>query len=366
METRGHNWELLRQRAKATGLYLQTFEASAPASSFALLWVAEKDLQAPQPHKFDGQFLGISSPFSDERLRHWLGYSDTWYLDQDGGVFAKSDAQSDAQSYAQNGSPGGSPESRPARMIPLALYALDHPKVPLLMVDFRHAGPQRREIALKFAGEATSGMLALSGLGNLGFVAAKSSWLFVHGRHGGATNRAARRRAFVAVRHALGTDENIPQGLRQELLSRIERIDINPIERTWAQEVRDAWQQYNVLLAHARKTELSAEINRDRDGELRAMTHTMTDRALLRMATLGTAGLYRHHEKLAPSALAQIEQQRRLQYLNAKATPVPPAPKAVLARDAEARDIPKDSLSTTNVSKNDVSTSDGAASGAGQ
>src|SRR5579863_8103658 len=44
-ETRGHNWELLRQRAEEAGLYLQPLDPAAPSSSRSILWVAETDLE---------------------------------------------------------------------------------------------------------------------------------------------------------------------------------------------------------------------------------------------------------------------------------------------------------------------------------
>lgn len=42
-ETRGHNWELLRQRAEDSGLYLAPLEPAGLAASFAILWVAQTD-----------------------------------------------------------------------------------------------------------------------------------------------------------------------------------------------------------------------------------------------------------------------------------------------------------------------------------
>jgi hypothetical protein len=223
-ETRGHNWELLRQRAEDSGLYLEPLVPIGLPASFAMLWVAQTDLENAAARKFDRQFLNISNPFSDERLRRWEGYSETWNPDQDGAPV--------------------SADSQPARMIPLALYALDHPHTPLVLVDFRGSGhPPRREIGLRVFEDLTSGVLSITGFGHLGYVALKSSWMFVQSRHGGATNRSARRRAFVSVRNAIGSDPNMDPKLRTELLGRIEKIDVNPIERSWDQEIRDGWRR---------------------------------------------------------------------------------------------------------------------------
>src|SRR5579872_3356675 len=123
-EMRGHNWELLRQRAEMNGLYFEPLGLNG-SSTHALLWIAADEVGLD--HKFDGQFLGISNPYRDERLQAWKGYRQV----RDG-----------------------------REMIPLALYALDYPKVPLLVVDFRNAGaPKRREMLRHAATDTITGVL---------------------------------------------------------------------------------------------------------------------------------------------------------------------------------------------------------------
>jgi hypothetical protein len=314
-ETRGHNWELLRQRAEEAGLYLQPLDPAAPFSSRAILWVAQTDVEEGTGQAFDGRFLNISNPFSDERLRHWTGYSETWNLDRQG-VVVSAEAE----------------DARPVRMIPLAMYGLDHPRTPLLLVDFRGSGhPPRREIGLKIAEDVSSGVFFLTGFGNLGYLAAKSSLLFIHTRHGGATDRLARRRAFVFERHAIGVDSNIDPGLRKELLARIEKVDVNPIERSWDQEIRDGRKQYEALMAYAQKTGLSREIARSRGDEMKAAAHGKGTRVLLEMASASTLGLYRHHETADDSSIAMLDQQRRSAWLKLQPKLLPPGSEAEVA-----------------------------------
>jgi hypothetical protein len=319
-ETRGHNWELLRQSAENAGLYLEPLEPDGLPASFAILWVAETDLEGAPRRNFDRQFLNISNPFSDERLRRWNGYSETWYRDGNGvPVSADSDG------------------SQAVCMIPLALYALDHPHTPLLLADFRGSGhPQRREIGLKFAEDATSGVLSITGYGRLGYITLKSSWMFVHSRHGGATNRSARRRAFVLVRHAIGSDPGLEPSLRKELLGRIEKVDLNPIESSWDQEIRDGWRQYNALITYARATGLAREIARDRGDEVSATIHGTGARALLHLASIGTVGLYRHHDAVNQSLMAKLEQQRRSAWLKSQGQNLPPASQPVVASASDS------------------------------
>ncbi len=319
-EARGHNWELLRQRAEEAGLYLQPLDPSAPLSSRAILWVSAADLEDGASRRFDGQFLNISNPFADQRLRHWSGYSETWNLDPQGVPVSANAAADD-------------PDARPVKMIPLAMYGLDHPRTPILLVDFRGAGhPSRREIGLKFAEDVSTGVFYLTGFGNLGFLAAKTSLMFIHTRHGGATDRGARRRAFVFERHAIGVDPNIDPALRKELLARIEKVDVNPIERTWDQEIREARTQYEALIAYAQKTGLEREIATSRDGELRATAHGTGARVMLNLASIGTLGIYRHHEPESETSIAKLDEQRRAAWLKLQPKSLPPGQQAELAK----------------------------------
>jgi hypothetical protein len=311
-ETRGHNWELLRQCAEDAGLYLQAPEVDGLPASVAILWVAQTDLDNVPGRSFDRKFLNISNPFSDQALRHWHGYSETWNFDPNG-VPVAADTEG----------------AHPVQMIPLALYGLDHPRTPILLVDFRGPGhPPRREIGLKLAEDATTGVLSLSGVGAVGYLAVKSSWMFVETRHGGATDRLARRRAFVFVRHTIGSDSSLQPKLRAEMLNRIEKVDVNPVEHSWDQEVRDSWQQYDALIAYARKTGLAREIERDRGDEMQHSVHSKSARIGLAVASIGTAGLYRHHDTLNPTKnptlMAELDRRRHSAWLSTQTHFLPP------------------------------------------
>lgn len=320
-ETRGHNWELLRQCAEDAGLYLEDPEASGLPASIAVLWVAQPDVEDSPGRKFDRKFLNISNPFSDRRLRNWDGYSETWNLDRNG-VPVDADA----------------PGSHPVKMIPLALYGLDHPHSPLLLVDFRGSGhPPRREIGLKIAEDVTSGVLGLTGVSEVALLSFKFTWMFVQKRHGAATDRSERRRAFVSVRHAVGSDSDLEANFRAEILSRLEKIDVNPLERPWDQEIRDAWRQYDALIADAEKTGLAREIDKDRGDEISASVHGTGARILQRLASIGTAGLYRHHDSVNPALMAKLDQQRRDAWLKTHSPFLPPAEESPFEKSMVAR-----------------------------
>ena len=149
-ETRGHNWELLRQRAELNGLIFEPLALGSGTPSEALLWIARSDLDARAERRFDGQFLSIANPWTDDRLMHWTGYTQRRYFDSD-----------------NHPVPAGTPGARAEEMIPLALYNLDYPRVPLLLADFRDSlSPKRREMVSQGASSLVTGVFGLTRFGN--------------------------------------------------------------------------------------------------------------------------------------------------------------------------------------------------------
>ena len=280
-EIRGHNWELLRQRAEMNGLYFEPLGLNG-AATHALLWIATEDLC--KDRKFDGQFLGISDPYRDARLTSWKGYRQI----RDG-----------------------------REIIPLALYALDYPKVPLLLVDFRDSGaPKRREMLRHAATDTISGVLGISKFGNWPFLAGSMSFEFVRTRHGSATNRSARLRAYAEVRQWLALDPSMESGLREELQKRLEKVGVNPIEESVFDEANIARRQYAALLRYAADPNgLPDRIRRDRENEMFAYHHGLGQRFGLKVARVATLGIYSHREKDTVTLAEERRVARQMEFL---------------------------------------------------
>ncbi|HVV47368.1 MAG TPA: hypothetical protein VHC72_19290, partial [Bryobacteraceae bacterium] len=69
------------------------------------------------------------------------------------------------------------------------------------------------------------------------------------------------------------------------------------------------------LLKYASEPEgLPRLVHADREQEARAMAHGAGARALLRMATISTFGLYRHEDSLTPGKLTQMAARRRASF----------------------------------------------------
>jgi hypothetical protein len=85
-----------------------------------MLWIAKPDLATQAKREYHSRFLNIANPWDDQRLRTWNGYSRKFFFDQDNRPVSASN-----------------PDARSVEMIPLAIYGLDHPKIPALLIDFR-------------------------------------------------------------------------------------------------------------------------------------------------------------------------------------------------------------------------------------
>ena len=233
-EMRSHNWELLRQKAEANGLYFDPLGPSESATH-ALLWVAREDLAALPRHSFDPHFLRIADPYADARLRSWAGYTVIRYFDATGRRVDPDTAG-----------------ARAVELIPLALYSLDYPKVPLLLADFRSAhAPKRREMLGRAANDAISSVLGLSKFGNWPYFTADWAWNFVRTRHGATSNRIARLNAYSEVRQWLALDPTLEPGLRLELQQRLQILAGNPLEVSMFEAADAARRQYAALLRYA-------------------------------------------------------------------------------------------------------------------
>lgn len=297
-DTRGHNWELLRQRAEAEGLYFEPLEMPDGNATHALLWVARPDLAEHKTRKFDARFLNISKPWGDEKLSKWRGHAETWHFDAASRVV-----------------PADTEGARAVEMIPLALYGLDHPKIPSLLIDFRDgANPKRREMSHRVLEDIARNVLSLSRFGDVHYFLGRTVYDFVTSRRGMDINQPSRLRAYSQLKLLLSLDASLDPALRDEIGARLERVSLNPLENDLEAEARLAREQYAALVAYARRPDgLAARLDRSRRAEMVALEHGKTERALLRFASVMSLGLYRHRETATPEEQrAALDSARQL------------------------------------------------------
>ena len=294
----GRNWEILRQQAEAHGLWFDPLALEGEDSHHALVWIRREDLAQPrmQP-SFQSRFLKIRNPWTDPRLRDWQGYTEIRYFDED----------------SRRVTPE-TPGARAFEMIPLALYSLDHPKAPLLMVDLRDSSkPKRREMTGRFLNDVARNVIGLTYYSNWYYMAGQGFWNFVRGRRGAPIDPSARLRAYAHLKLFLNLDESLDPGLRQQLSKRLNRVSVNPMENDSNAEMESARRQYKGLLAHAEDPNgLARRLDRDRRGELSKSSHSRMTRGWLRAANIASLNLYHHREDHSPDFDHRLDLQRRI------------------------------------------------------
>lgn len=301
-DTRGHNWELLRQQAEASGLYIEPLRLSETTITHALLWFADDDrasIESANDRPFKGRFLNIENPWRDVRLRRWQGYAETKYFDPENQVLPSS---------AQN--------SRGVKMIPLALYGLDFDKIPALLIDFRDVrNPKKRELSGRLITDITSDVLSISRFGNVYYFLARSAFDWATSRRGIDFNQPSRVRSVAELKLVLSFDANISNGLRGQLDEGLQRLSVNPLENSNPAENKLALGQYQALLAFSHRPDgLAARLERERSAEAMPLVHRGFDAKMFRLANIITLGHYTHREKMTPELAQQLDNKRQLAY----------------------------------------------------
>lgn len=296
---RGHNWELLRQYSEAQGLYFDPLEMPDGSARHAIVWASASDIQANKGKKFDRRFLNIKNPWTDDKLANWKGYSEVrWYDAEDREVEPDT------------------PNAHPKTMIPLALYGLDHPKVPVILVDFRDNGnPKMREMSRRILNDLTGNVLSLSRFGGLPFFFGRFIYDFVTGRRGADLNQASRLRSYSQLKLLMALDDSFDPEFRNDISRRIESATLNPLQNDSEVEARLARTQYENLIAYANRADgLPKKISKDRREEMTRLKHGVPSRTLFTVAQFFSFGLYTHREKDSPELLAQLDVRRQLDY----------------------------------------------------
>ena len=298
-DERGHNWELLRQKAEAESLYFEPLTMPDGSATHALLWVAKRDLVSKQGSRYSGRFLNIANPWTDKRLLNWKGYVETRYFDSE-------NQPVDSQT----------PGAQAVEMIPLGLYGLDNPKIPMLLVDFRDSyNPKKREMSRRVLNDVTRNVLSLSKFGNLPFFLGRTVFDFVTGRRGMDINQPSRLATYSQLKLLLALNTSLEPELRSQVGDQLEKISLNPFENDLSAEAKIATQQYDTLLAYAKDPNgLAEKIERDRRAEMLPLEHGDKAQLAFRVLNVLSFGKYVHREELTDDMEDRLDIARRLRY----------------------------------------------------
>lgn len=347
---RARNWDLLRQAAENNDLYFEPLTLPDGTATHAMLWVAKEDLSGARTRPFDKRFLSIGNPWRDRSLTRWRGYTETWRLDADNrritadssdaliasnsnplaNIVSPDESVFDSATLTKASfpispvlpatpkpAPSVTPVVRSVEMVPLALYGLEHPKVPALLVDFRDTGnAKRREMSRRVLGDVARNVLAVSTFGDMYFFLGRTVYEFVADRRGADINQPSRLRAHSQLQLLLSLDASLDPDLRDEIARRANRVSMNPLENDAQTEVRLAREQYQALIEYAGRDDgLARHITRRRSSEIAKLDDSRTQQTLYRLATIASLGLYdRPSVSMTPERMAQLDTARRLKH----------------------------------------------------
>lgn len=298
-DARGHNWELLRQRAESESLYFEPLVMPDGSATHAMIWIARNELGTRDYAKYSGRFLNFVNPWTDKRLREWDGYVETRYFN------------SDHQPVDPD-----TPGAQAVELIPLGLYGLDNPKIPMLLVDFRDRyNPKKREMSRRVLNDLTRNVLSVSQFGNLPYFLGRTVFDFVTGRRGIDINQPSRLATYAQLKLLLSLNESLDSKLRDEVSGRLEKVSLNPFENDLQAEAKLATEQYAALMAFAKNENgLAAKVERDRRAELLPLEHGRNAQIFFHVLNVLSFGGYVHREEETADMEERLDVARRIDY----------------------------------------------------
>ena len=295
----GQTRELLRRFTEAQGLYFEPLEMPDGSAKHAITWVFAEDLQANKERQWEGRFLNIKSPWNDKRLLDWKGYSEVRWFNAENREVAPD-------------TPGAVSKT----LIPLAVYGLDHPRIPIILVDFRDTGnPKKRETITRVFDDITSDVLSVTQGGGLAVTLGKFLYGFVTGKRGMDMNQPSRVRSYAQLKMILAMDESLKEQFRREIDDRLEKLSINPLHNDLYAEMNLARGQYQNLVEYAKSSsQLGEKLEKDRIKEMTLAAYGGKMPKKYSIAQLLTFGLYKHRLKPTPELMAKADIHRQLDF----------------------------------------------------
>ncbi len=296
---RGQTRELLRRFTEAQGLYFEPLEMPDGHAKHGIAWVFAEDLEPNRDRVFEGRFLNIKSPWGDKRLTEWNGYSEVrWF---------------DAESREVEPNTSGAVRKT---LIPLAVYGLDHPRVPIILVDFRDTGnPKKREMSKRVLDDITGNVLSVTQGAGTAYTVGRFLYDFVTGRRGTDLNQPSRIRSYSQLKMILAIDESLNEDFRKEIATRVEKLSMNPLENDLETELKLARAQYKNLVEYAKSPAgLRLKLEKERIKEMTLAAHNGKIPLKYSIMQMLSFGLYKHRVAPTPELAAKADLLRQLAY----------------------------------------------------
>jgi hypothetical protein len=284
---RSRNRELLRQWAEKTGLIFEPLNLNGSQAHFAILWFPQSESAEPENLSLQSiwKLLAIRNTWTDEGLKNWKGPVYERTFDKNSSV----------------------------SVIPLAVYSLDYPKQPLILMDFRHKlSRRRREVAQRSVNELITGVLGISHFADWYFYIALDLHRFVVGRRGAALDEASRLDCYSDFRVNLALDRTIDPSLKKDMETRIRWLAVNPLESAPQREIQNAIARYKLLEKEADDGDLMAQVDREHKFELSSFGESEKTKLAKSMLHVATLGFYKQQAK--SDDIFMLDHERRVTY----------------------------------------------------
>ena len=284
---RSRNRELLRQWTEKTGLIFEPLNLNGSHAHFAILWFPQSESAEPENLSLQSiwNLLAMRNPWTDERLKNWKGPVYERTFDKNSSV----------------------------SVIPLAVYSLDYPKQPLILIDFRHKlSRRRREVAQRSVNELITGVLGISHFADWYFYVALDLHRFVVGRRGAALDEASRLDCYSDFRVNLALDRTIDPSLKKDMETRIRWLAVNPLEAAPQREIQNATARYKLLEKEADDGDLMARVDKEHRFELSSFGESEKTKLTKSMLHVATFGFYKQQAK--SNDIFMLDHERRVTY----------------------------------------------------
>ena len=288
---RSRNWELLRQCAEKTGLYFESISLGAQKDQYGLLWFPQGEKRNPTGTSLKPiwKLLNIKDPWADEHLN---------------------------RRAALYGRPDGPDTDSATDYVPLALYSLNYPKFPLLLVNFRDEQQvRRREVAQRAINEVTAGVIGISHITNWYYYAGSMLYNLLWSRHGVAVDQAARLDCYSQFRAQLASDKSLDPQLRDVLMKQVDRLLVNPLEVPVDRKAKLADAHFaEIQSASAEDGALLKRLNNERRAELAAFGQGRGAHLVQGALHMATFGRYTQRVSRDKLLLSTLDRERRVLY----------------------------------------------------
>jgi len=303
--SRARNFELLRSSAERVGLYFEPINlggesATAADSDYGLLWFPlyrSYEISGTALADKTWHLLQISNPANGRHLIEAETYRQVRSLDQYGRLLAAG-------------------EDGPAtiELVPIAMYSLTYPRMPLLLIDFLHPTRIRhKELTQRLVREIGGAGLYASSFPGWAFSGALGLYQYIKRQQGSPTDEQARLDCYSKARMDLALSSSLDADFRSSAQARLNEISINPLDSAVDQELAAANISYSLLMqAAASPNQVPEKLDKDRRQELASFGASNATKLRTQFLRYVTLGLYTRRAQAAPNTIESVRQTRRV------------------------------------------------------